>query len=153
MYGRRPGEGAHPPVPKKAAWGYAAGGSGAPGGRRAPFGVRAVILRRMARSSFLPHRLRRRLAAYRWRRVGVLAASSLALSLALVLYLFGTNDHFFSRLFTAFCVSFWLLAATFLAIIPFISWATAQWFGRGWEPEGRPARPVCGPERRRLLKF
>ncbi|RZK25164.1 MAG: hypothetical protein EOO63_16405 [Hymenobacter sp.] len=53
------------------------------------------------------------MAAYRWQRVGVLAGSSLALSLALVLYLFGIGDHFLSRLFSAFFVWFWLLAVTF----------------------------------------
>lgn len=94
----------------------------------------------MARPTSLPARLRQRFLAYRWRRVGVLAGSSLALSLALVLYLFGTGDHFFGRLFTAFFVGFCLLAATFLAILPFISWATAHWFGRGWEAETLPTR-------------
>ncbi|HET9503564.1 MAG TPA: hypothetical protein VFO93_08480 [Hymenobacter sp.] len=94
----------------------------------------------MARSSSLPHRLRQRLAAYRWRRVGVLAGSSLALSLVLVLYLFVTDDHFFGRLFTAFFVSFCLLAATFLAILPFIGWASSHWFGRGWEAETLPTK-------------
>ena len=94
----------------------------------------------MARSSSLPFRLRQRLLAYRWRRVGVLAGSSLAMSLLLVLYLFGTGDHFFGRLFTAFFVSFWLLAATFLGILPFIGWATTHWFGRGWEAESLPAK-------------
>jgi hypothetical protein len=94
----------------------------------------------MARLSSFPSRLRQRVLAYRWRRVGVLAGSSLALSLLLVLYLFGTSDHFFGRLFTAFFVSFSLLAATFLAILPFIRWATAHWFGRGWEAETLPTK-------------
>ncbi|MGI4820726.1 MAG: hypothetical protein ACRYFV_05885 [Janthinobacterium lividum] len=97
----------------------------------------------MARpASFLPQ-LALRLRAYQWRRVGILAASALGLSLVLVLYLFGVSDHFFSRLFTAFFVGFWLLATTFLVIIPFISWATTHWFGRGWEPEGRPVRAAA----------
>jgi len=94
----------------------------------------------MARSTSLPSRFRQRLLAYRWQRVGVLAGSSLAFSLVLVLYLFGTDDHFFGRLFTAFFVSFCLLAATFLAILPFIGWATTHWFGRGWEAEAAPAK-------------
>jgi hypothetical protein len=94
----------------------------------------------MARSSSLPLRFRQRLLAYRWRRVGVLAGSSLAFGLVLVLYLFGTSDHFFGRLFTAFFVSFCLLAATFLGILPFIGWATTHWFGRGWEAEALPTR-------------
>jgi hypothetical protein len=113
----------------------------------------------MARSSSLSFRLRQRVLAYRWRRVGVLAGSSLALSLVLVLYLFGTDDHFFGRLFTAFFVGFCLLAATFLGILPFIGWATSHWFGRGWEAETLPAkrkttkpttsRPVATPSTRR----
>ena len=94
----------------------------------------------MARSSSFSFRLRQRLLAYRWRRVGVLAGSSLALSLLLVAYLFGVGDHFFGRLFTAFFVSFWLLAATFLGILPFIGWATTHWFGRGWEAENLTAK-------------
>ncbi|RYY17541.1 MAG: hypothetical protein EOO36_09535 [Cytophagaceae bacterium] len=94
----------------------------------------------MARSSTLAFQLRQRLLAYRWRRVGVLAGSSLALSLVLVLYLFGTEDYFFGRFITAFFVGFWLLAATFLGILPFIGWATAHWFGRGWEAEKLPTK-------------
>jgi len=113
----------------------------------------------MARSTSLPARLRQRFLAYRWRRVGVLAGSSLALSLVLVLYLFGTDDHFFGRLFTAFFVGFCLLAATFLGILPFIGWAASHWFGRGWEAETLPpkrtatrpttSRPVATPGTRR----
>ena len=102
----------------------------------------------MARSISLSARLRQRLAAYRWRRVGGLASSSLALSLALVLYLFGVSDHFFGRLFSAFFVWFWLLAATFLGVLPFISWATTHWFGASWRGGPtpvvrRPAAPVA----------
>lgn len=102
--------------------------------------AKALILHRMACSSSFLFRLRQRVVAYRWRRVGVLAGSSLALSLVLVLYLFGTDDHFFGRLFTAFFVSFCLLAATFLGILPFIGWATTHWFGRGWEAEALPTK-------------
>ncbi|MGI4744052.1 MAG: hypothetical protein ACRYG7_53565 [Janthinobacterium lividum] len=94
----------------------------------------------MARPVSLSIRLRQRLATYPWRRVGVLAGSSLALSFALVLYLFGVSDHFFGRLFSAFFVWFWLLAATFLGVLPFINWATSQWFGPGWRGEPAPAR-------------
>jgi hypothetical protein len=102
----------------------------------------------MARSASPFLRLRQRVAAYRWRRVGVLAGSSLALSLALVLYLFGIGDHFFGRLFSTFFVWFWLLAVTFLAVVPFITWATTHWFGPSWQgqdalPVRRPARPAA----------
>jgi hypothetical protein len=99
----------------------------------------------MARSSSPVFRLRQRLLAYRWRRVGVLAGSSLAFGLVLVLYLFGTGDHFFGRLFTAFFVSFCLAAATFLGILPFIGWASSHWFGRGWEAETLPTRRAAKP--------
>jgi hypothetical protein len=110
---------------------------------RTQFGADAIFLHRMARTASLLPQLALRFRAYQWRRVGILAASSLALSLALILYLFGVSDHFFGRLFTAFFVGFWLLAATFLAIIPFISWATTHWFGRGWEPEGKSVRAAA----------
>jgi hypothetical protein len=101
----------------------------------------------MARPISFFLRLRQRLVAYRWRRVGVLAGTSLALSLALVLYLFGVSDHFFGRLFSAFFVWFWLLAVTFLGVVPFINWATDHWFGSGWRGESastgrRPAKPA-----------
>lgn len=104
----------------------------------------------MARTPTLFLRLRQRLAAYRWRRVGVLAGISLALSLALVLYLFGAGDYFFGRLFSAFCVWFLLLAVTFLAVIPFIGWAAQHWFGPGWvgetaAPTRRPAAASPSP--------
>jgi hypothetical protein len=125
-------------VPKKASLGCEP--SQLPQAGRSPFRADAIFLHRMARTtSFLPQ-LALRLRAYQWRRVGILAASTLVVSLVLVLYLFGVSDHFFSRLFTAFFVGFCLLAATFLAIIPFISWATTHWFGHGWEPEVRPGR-------------
>ncbi|RZK10100.1 MAG: hypothetical protein EOO56_29605 [Hymenobacter sp.] len=102
-------------------------------------------------------RLRPRLRAYRWQRVGVLAGSSLAVSLALVLYLFGWADHFISRLFTSFFVGFALLAVTFLGILPFIGWATTHWFGAGWAtgvdaPAPRRA-PVAGRSGPRSFTF
>ena len=66
------------------------------------------------------------------RRAAVLAGVSLGLALLLVAYLFGTGDAFFTRLFGAFFVFFWLLAVTFLGVVPFINWAAANWFGKGW---------------------
>ncbi len=96
-------------------------------------------------------RLEKKLAAWPWRRVGVLAAGSLGLALALVLYLFGVGDHFLGRLFPAFFIFFWLLAVVFLAVVPFVVWATNHWFGRGWaaapQPAARPRRsaPVRQP--------
>lgn len=91
----------------------------------------------MARSAALSPaaRLRLYLRAYRWRRVGVLAATSLVVSLTLIVYLFGWADHFISRLFTSFFIGFSLLAVTFLGILPFIGWATTHWFGAGWATE------------------
>ncbi len=91
----------------------------------------------------MPQPMRRRfarfLAAWPWRRVGALAAASLALALALVGYVFGADGHFFGRLAPAFLVFFWLLAVTFLAVVPFVSWATGHWFGRGWAAASVPA--------------
>ena len=96
----------------------------------------------------LHHRLQKYLAAWPWRRVGVLAGISLGLALMLVIYLFGASDHFIGRLFSAFLVLFWLLAVTFLAVVPFVTWATEHWFGRGWAeasiPVARPRRVVGG---------
>jgi hypothetical protein len=100
----------------------------------------------------MPLPLRRRfektLAAWPWQRVGILAAVSLGLALALVIYLFGVSDSFFSRLFSTFLVLFWLLAVTFLAVVPFVNWATSHWFGRGWQdapmPAARPRRSGAG---------
>ena len=90
----------------------------------------------------LSHRVQKRLAAWPWRRVGVLAGISLALAVALVGYLFGFGDRFFGRLLPAFFIFFWLLAVTFLAVVPFVTWATSHWFGRGWAPAPQPvARP------------
>jgi hypothetical protein len=37
------------------------------------------------------------------------------------------------------------LAATFLAILPFISWASSHWFGRGWEAETLPTKRAAKP--------
>jgi hypothetical protein len=60
----------------------------------------------------------------------------------LIGYLFGVSDHFFGRLFSAFLVLFWLLAVTFLAVVPFVTWATGHWFGRDWaEASAAAARP------------
>jgi hypothetical protein len=96
----------------------------------------------------LRRRLEKHVAAWPWRRVGVLAGVSLGLALMLVIYLFGGSDQFFSRLFFAFLVLFWLLAVTFLAVVPFVTWATSHWFGRGWAeistPVPRPRRPAGG---------
>ena len=96
----------------------------------------------------LRRRLQNHVAAWPWRRVGVLAGVSLLLALMLVGYLFGISDHFFPRLFFAFLVLVWLLAVTFLAVVPFVTWATANWFGRGWAevstPAPRPRRAAPG---------
>ncbi|AWM33669.1 hypothetical protein [Hymenobacter nivis] len=100
-----------------------------------------------------PLRLRfaRFLAPGPWRRVGVLAAVSFGLALALVGYVFGADGHFFSRLAPAFFIFFWLLAVTFLAVVPFVGWATEHWFGRGWAassptPAARRPRPTLARE-------
>ena len=87
-------------------------------------------------------RLQKHVAAWPWRRVGVLAGVSFALALMLVIYLFGVSDHFFGRLFSAFFVLCWLLAVTFLGVVPFVTWATAHWFGRGWAEASTPAPRV-----------
>ncbi|WP_143080095.1 hypothetical protein [Hymenobacter arizonensis] len=87
----------------------------------------------------LRNRLQKHVATWPWRRVGVLAGVSLVLALTLVVYLFGISDHFFGRLFSAFAVLFWLLAVTFLAVVPFVTWATEHWFGRGWAEVSTPA--------------
>lgn len=94
-------------------------------------------------------RFARFLPALPWRRVGALAITSLVLALALVGYVFGADENFFGRLAPAFFIFFWLLAVTFLAVVPFVSWATGHWFGRGWAAvspvpaarRSRPARP------------
>ena len=95
--------------------------------------------------------LRRRLphsfAPGAWRRVAVLAGVSLGLALGLVAYLFGGSDQFFGRLFFAFLVFFWLLAVTFLGVVPFVTWATAHWFGTGWAEASTPVpRPRRAPD-------
>ena len=83
------------------------------------------------------------------RRAGIMAGVSFGLALALVGYVFGfTDDDFLSRLFGAFFVFFWLLSITFLAVVPFVSWATAKWLvspevapatGAGRKPRNAPA--------------
>jgi len=95
----------------------------------------------MARSTSSPTSppLRRRLATYNWRRVAVLAGISFVLSLSLVGYLFGMSDRFFGRFSTAFFLGFCLLSVTFLAVIPFIGWATTHWFGKSWSGGATPA--------------
>ncbi|MDO7884480.1 hypothetical protein [Hymenobacter cheonanensis] len=104
---------------------------------------------RSAPASFLS-RLRLRLAAYRWRRVGMLAGISFVLSSSLILYLFGAGDRFFGRLGAAFFIGFCLLSVTFLAVIPFIGWATTHWFGKSWSGAASPAplRRASAPTRR-----
>lgn len=77
------------------------------------------------------------------RQVALLAAVSAALALALVWYLYGSQDQFLIRLSGAFFVFFWLLAITFLAAVPFVSWAAANWFGPAW------AKTPAGPSQRK----
>ena len=93
----------------------------------------------------LLRRLEKRLAAWRWQRAAVLAGVSLGLALLLVVYLFG-GDLFLGRLFSAFFVFFWLLALAYYGIIPFVTWASGAWFGRGWQeasmPTASPRRPA-----------
>ncbi|WP_143164040.1 hypothetical protein [Hymenobacter daecheongensis] len=89
------------------------------------------------------------------RRTGWLAATSLVLALMLTGYVFGFSNHFFGRLSGAFFVIFWLLAVTFLGVVPFVNWAAANWFGKAWaEMPPEPARriprsaPVSSPIRK-----
>jgi hypothetical protein len=63
------------------------------------------------------------------RRAGILAAVSLVLAVALVSFLFGVEDEFFSRVARTFFVFFWLLSVTFLGVVPFVSWAANRWLG------------------------
>jgi hypothetical protein len=72
------------------------------------------------------------------RKAGGLAGSSFLLALVLVLYLYGTQDEFFGRFFGAFFVFFWLFAVTFLGVVPFIHWATVNWFGKHWTDDVPP---------------
>ena len=66
------------------------------------------------------------------RQAALLAGISSVLALALTLYLYGVQDQFLTRFFGAFSVFFWLLAITFLAAVPFVSWAAVNWFGSAW---------------------
>jgi hypothetical protein len=79
-------------------------------------------------------------------RIGVLAGVSLVLGILLVVYVFGVQNELLARVFGAFFLFFWLLAVTFLGVVPFINWATANWFGPGWavnQPKSDPrARSV-----------
>lgn len=84
------------------------------------------------------------------RRAGILAAVSLALALALITFLFGIEDEFFSRWISAFFVFFWLLAVTFLGVVPFVTWVATHWFGKSWTGataplprKAKPASPVA----------
>ncbi len=92
-------------------------------------------------------RLSKPLLRLPWRRIATLAGISLVLAVALTGFLFELSDHFFTRLFTAFFVVFWLLAVTFLGVVPFVTWATGHWFGRSWqEGTGRAValrRPIA----------
>lgn len=89
----------------------------------------------------------RRVASFNYqpllRRARILAAVSLGLAFALISFLFGFEDEFFSRLVGGFFVFFWLLAVTFLGVVPFVSWAAAHWFGKSWATETAP--PVRKP--------
>ncbi|HEX8349730.1 MAG TPA: hypothetical protein VF598_07200 [Hymenobacter sp.] len=83
------------------------------------------------------------------RQAAVLAGISLGLALLLIIYLFGTSDEFFSRVFGAFFVFFWLLAITFLGVVPFVNWAAGKWFGKSWKEtpaasSGRRPRTISG---------
>ncbi|WP_019946211.1 hypothetical protein [Hymenobacter aerophilus] len=93
------------------------------------------------------------------RQAALLAGISLVLALALTLYLYGMQAGFIGRLFGAFFVFFWLLAITFLAAVPFVSWAAANWFGPNWaetpaSPKGRkkPAAAVSRPAARAVAR-
>jgi hypothetical protein len=92
----------------------------------------------------LHRRFQQHVARWPWRRAGLLAGISFGLALMLIVYLFGVSDHFVGRLFFAFLVFVWLLSVTFLAVVPFVTWATANWFGRGW---AEASTPVPRPRR------
>ena len=111
-----------------------------------------MTMSRSASVPGLPQRLRRRLRAYRWRPMALLAGFSLVFSLALVGYLFGLSEGFLGRLFSAFLVVFSVFSFTFLAAVPFVGWAADIWFGRGWAaatagppPPPRRAATAVGP--------
>ena len=94
------------------------------------------------------------------RRTGIIAGISLLLAVLLVVYVFGVQNELLVRVFGAFFLFFWLLAVTFLGVVPFINWAAANWFGPGWamnqpksdqrarsvavpnSPSRKPARPA-----------
>ena len=72
------------------------------------------------------------------RRAGILAVVSLVLALLLVLFLFGIEDEFFSRVAGAFFVFFWLLSVTFWGVVPFVGWAAGRWFGNTFNKTTTP---------------
>ncbi|MBC6612082.1 hypothetical protein H8B15_14225 [Hymenobacter sp. BT507] len=76
------------------------------------------------------------------RQVGILAGVSLLLALLLIGYTFGVGNHFFGRLFSAFFIFFWLLAVTFLGIVPFVNWAARSWFGKEWAADSLPKTAI-----------
>lgn len=75
------------------------------------------------------------------RRIGVLMGVSLALAVLLVVYVFGLHNELFTRVFGAFVLLFWLLFVTFLGVVPFINWATANWFGPAWAANQSKSAP------------
>lgn len=126
-------------------------------------GRRYVIKQYICYSSFMVMRLRTfSLSAYQplLRRAAILAGVSLVLALLLVGYLFGISDWFFFRLSGAFFVFFWLLAVTFLGVVPFVNWAAANWFGKTWAESPvtpaprtpRKARPTTSRQNPRTAK-
>ena len=124
----------------------AAGRGAGPKCRRPPNEAKAYIC---TVSYLLPmNRPSARFATYRplARRVVLLAGISLLLAVALIAYVYGTDNQFFSRLFGAFFVFFWLLTVTFLGAVPFVSWAAANWFGASWSDAAAPA--ATRPKRR-----
>jgi hypothetical protein len=75
------------------------------------------------------------------RRVGILLGVSLTLAIVLVVYVFGLHNELFTRVFGAFVLFFWLLFVTFLGVVPFINWATANWFGPAWATNQSKSAP------------
>jgi hypothetical protein len=57
----------------------------------------------------------------------VLFLLSFFISTALITYLFGMTDDFFSRLFWCILVIFLLLVSTVLGIVPFINYLSNKW--------------------------